>query len=118
MPRYTPPVTASLRRLYCAWIAILVVLPVSASAADNSDTQGWVEYQYRTQIRDRLQGSWGLGYRDLISTADGISEWSLEFRYTAQRSRDTVLDEFATTDHVLDLRIRTTLRIRDLGTPW
>ena len=41
--------------------------------------------------------------------------WTFELRYTAQRSRDTVTDSFSTTDHIIDLRIRTTLRIQDLG---
>ena len=243
-------------------LMILVALPLAAEEGNHSDAQGWIEYQYRTRIRDKLQGSWGLGYRELISGEGQLSDWSrlhlrgfliyshsprllfeaglggyysfqepqpdrfelrtwqgailrrpeiklagrefalqhrlrleqrfvqvsgsgetdfglrlryrlavfvplnnpsieaktfylplagewfydigdetneffaaqarvttglgyvfgdnwaLELRYTAQRSRDTVLDRFTTTDHILDLRIRTTLRFRDLGTPW
>ena len=53
----------------------------------------------------------GLGY--VLS-----QHWGLEFRYTAQKSRDTVLDEFSTTDHILDFRIRSAVRIRDINTPW
>lgn len=44
--------------------------------------------------------------------------WSLEFRYTLQKARDTTVNRFSTTDHIFDLRIRTTLRIRNLSTPW
>ena len=44
--------------------------------------------------------------------------WAVELRYTGQRTRDTLTDTFETTDHILDLRIRTTLRIRDLSMPW
>ncbi len=253
------------RRFLATWvvtIAILAVLPARADETDRSDTQGWIEYQYRQRINDKLQGSWSLGYRELISAADRLSEWSrshlrgdivysysehfsfeaglggyytsvkelgnlfefrtwqgtlvrwplvkmpkrqfalrhrlrleqrwldesgtsgtefglrlryrlgtgiplnsstieaktlylplggelfydigdetaellatrvrlgtglgyvlsdnwaLEFRYMVQRSRDTILDQFTITDHIIDLRIRTTLRIRDLGTPW
>ena len=56
----------------------------------------------------RLRLTVGLGY--VIS-----GNWTLELRYTAQKSRDTVLDRFTTTDHIFDLRVRTALRIRDLG---
>lgn len=56
----------------------------------------------------RVRLSTGLGY--VLS-----KNWTLEFRYTAQRSRDTVVDRFTTTDHIFDFRIRTTVRIRDLG---
>lgn len=245
-----------------ATISILVAMPVQADGTDRSDTLGWIEYQYRQQVRDNLRGSLGLGYRELISTEDRLSAWSrthlrgdivysrsprlsfevglggyytsqeqrgnlfeirtwlgaralwpemrstkrrfslrhllrfeqrwldrsgesgtefglrlryrigvgiplnssvigaktlylplggeifydigdetaeflaarvrlgtglgyvfgdnwaLEFRYMAQRSRDTILNQFTITDHIFDLRIRTTLRIRDLGTPW
>ena len=44
--------------------------------------------------------------------------WTLEFRYTAQKSRDMVLHRFSTTDHIFDLRIRTSVRIRDMSLPW
>ena len=56
----------------------------------------------------RLRLSTGLGY--VIN-----KNWTLEFRYTAQKSRDNVEDRFDTTDHIFDLRVRTTVRIRDLG---
>jgi hypothetical protein len=56
----------------------------------------------------RLRLSTGLGY--VLS-----NNWTLEFRYTAQKSRDTVEDRFTTTDHIFDFRLRTTIRIRDLG---
>lgn len=55
----------------------------------------------------RLRLTAGLGY--VIS-----GNWTLELRYTAQKSRDTVLDRFTTTDHIFDLRIRTAVRIRDM----
>ncbi len=55
----------------------------------------------------RLRLTAGLGY--VFS-----KNWTLEFRYTAQKSRDTVTGSFATNDHILDLRIRTAVRIRDL----
>ncbi len=44
--------------------------------------------------------------------------WELELRYTVQRARDTALEQFTTTDHILDFRIRTNLRLRDLGSLW
>ena len=262
--RYSRRVNASRFCRFCVRIALIVVLPqfpTPAAGQDSRDTQGWVEYQYRQRINDALRGSWGLGYRKLLSTEDYLSDWSrlhlrgfltyehsprisfeaglgayyglqepqsdlfelrpwqsvvvrwpefklpqrefglqhrvrfeqrwlrrsgadtefgtrlryrlttgiplnsptievrtlylplgaewfhdigddtseffaararssaglayvlsdnwsLEFRYTAQRSHDTILNRFTTTDHIFDLRIRTTLRLRDLGTPW
>ena len=59
---------------------------------------------------ERLRLTVGLGY--VLSR-----NWTLEFRYTAQQARDTVLDRFTTTDHIFDLRIRTAVRIRDLIRP-
>ena len=59
----------------------------------------------------RARATAGLGY--VMSDS-----WSLEFRYTAQRSHDTILNRFKTTDHIFDLRIRTTIRFRDLGRLW
>jgi len=56
---------------------------------------------------ERLRLTVGLGY--VLS-----SNWTLEFRYTAQKARDTVLDRFTTTDHIFDLRIRTAVPLRDL----
>lgn len=56
---------------------------------------------------ERLRLTVGLGY--VLS-----SNWTLEFRYTAQKSKDTVLDRFITTDHIFDLRIRTAVPLRDL----
>jgi hypothetical protein len=41
-------------------------------------------------------------------------KWRLEFRYTAQKSRDTVESRFETTDHILDLRLRTAVPLRNL----
>jgi hypothetical protein len=55
----------------------------------------------------RLRLTLGLGY--VLS-----DNWTLEFRYTAQKSRDTVTDRFTTTDSIFDLRIRTAARIRDM----
>ena len=43
--------------------------------------------------------------------------WTLEFRYTAQKSRDTVLDRFTTTDSIFDFRVRTAVPIKDLFRP-
>ena len=40
--------------------------------------------------------------------------WSVELRYTRQRSRDILTEEIRTTDNIFDLRIRTSIRIRDL----
>ncbi len=40
--------------------------------------------------------------------------WSVELRYTRQRSRDTLTEEIHTTDNIFDLRFRTSIRIRDL----
>ena len=40
--------------------------------------------------------------------------WSVELRYTRQRSRDTITEEIHTTDNIFDLRFRTSIRIRDL----
>ena len=40
--------------------------------------------------------------------------WSIELRYTRQRSRDTITEEIHTTDNIFDLRFRTSIRIRDL----
>ena len=56
---------------------------------------------------ERLRLSIGLGH--VLS-----DNWTLEFRYTAQKSRDTVVGRFQTTDHILDLRIRTAVRLRDM----
>jgi hypothetical protein len=56
---------------------------------------------------ERLRLSIGLGH--VLS-----NNWTLEFRYTAQKSRDTVQGRFKTTDHILDLRIRTAVRLRDM----
>ena len=56
---------------------------------------------------ERLRLTVGLGY--VLS-----SNWTLEFRYTAQKARDTVLNRFTTTDHIFDLRIRTAVPLRDL----
>lgn len=56
---------------------------------------------------ERLRLTAGLGY--VLS-----GNWTLEFRYTAQKSKDTVLDRFITTDHIFDLRIRTAVPIRDM----
>ena len=59
----------------------------------------------------RLRLTAGLGY--VLSP-----NWTLELRYTAQRSRDAVADIFVTTDHIFEFRIRTALRIRELGLFW
>lgn len=56
---------------------------------------------------ERLRLSIGVGH--VLS-----KNWTLEFRYTAQKARDTVLNRFMTTDHILDIRIRTGVRIRDM----
>ena len=40
--------------------------------------------------------------------------WSVELRYTRQRSRDTITDAVRTTDNIIDVRFRTSIRIRDL----
>lgn len=56
---------------------------------------------------ERLRLSVGIGH--VIS-----DKWTLEFRYTAQKSRDTLAGEFETTDHIFDLRIRTAVRLRDM----
>ena len=56
-----------------------------------------------------------------LTTGLGIvvsPNWTLELRYTGQRSRDAVSDTFTTTDHIFDLRIRTAVRIRELGLFW
>ncbi len=248
--------------LVLAAVTAALLAPSTAAAEDVTDTQGWVEYQYRQRLDDRLRWSWGLGYRELLDSDDRLAEWSrihlraqlthaanawldfdvgiggyysfqepvedlrelrtwqsaaavwptfrlfgrqvdvrhrirleqrwlnptgnagtefamrlryriatevplndttvddrtlylplgvegfsdfgddtpelfgtrmritaglgwvasnnwsFELRYTAQRSRDTILDRFSTTDHIIDLRIRTTIRIQDLGAPW
>ncbi|MCZ6739594.1 MAG: hypothetical protein O7C01_07460 [Actinobacteria bacterium] len=44
--------------------------------------------------------------------------WTWELRYTGQKSRNTVSGEFQRTDHIFDVRIRTAMRIRDLGRDW
>lgn len=40
--------------------------------------------------------------------------WTLEFLYTAQKSRDTSAGELETTDDILDLRIRTAIPLREM----
>ena len=40
--------------------------------------------------------------------------WSVELRYTRQRSRDTITDDVHTTDNIIEMRFRTSIRIRDL----
>ncbi len=59
----------------------------------------------------RLRLTTGLGY--VLSP-----NWTLELRYTVQRSRDKVSNVFTTTDHIFDFRVRTALRIRELGLFW
>ena len=59
----------------------------------------------------RLRLSLGVGY-------EFNEDWRLEVRYTAQKSRDTITDVFSTTDHILDVRLRTSHRIRDLVRFW
>lgn len=56
---------------------------------------------------ERLRLSIGVGH--VIS-----DKWTLEFRYTAQQSRDTVAGRFETTDHIFDLRIRSGVPVRSL----
>jgi hypothetical protein len=215
--------------VFAAW-QLATGLPAVGQQIEESDTQVWVQYEYQHRIKEKLRGSWDLGYRELVSTEDILGDWSrvhmrgafelrtwqgaivfwpmttlvgreldlrhrfrleqrwidqkgtgetdfswrfryrlatfiplnkrviedkawylplmgeafsdlgsdtseffaarlrltaglgyvfsknwtLEFRYTAQKSRDTVTDSFATNDHILDLRIRTAVRIRDL----
>ena len=59
----------------------------------------------------RIRLTAGLGY--VVSP-----NWTLELRYTGQRSRDSVAGVFTTTDHIFDFRVRTALRIRELGVFW
>ena len=58
----------------------------------------------------RLRLSAGVGH--VLS-----DNWTLEFRYTAQKSRGTVLDRFTTTDNIFDLRVRTAVPIKNLFRP-
>jgi hypothetical protein len=58
-------------------------------------------------------------FAETISLSAGIGyvlseQWTLDLRYTRQGSRDTVLDRFETTDHVIELSVQTTIRIEDL----
>jgi hypothetical protein len=62
-------------------------------------------------IADTLRVTTGLGY------VKG-DNWTYELRYTGQKSRNTVSGEFEKTDHILDLRIRTSIRLRELGRNW
>ena len=62
-------------------------------------------------IADTLRVTTGLGY------VKG-DNWTYELRYTGQKSRNTVSGEFERTDHILDLRIRTSIKLRDLGSNW
>lgn len=41
-------------------------------------------------------------------------KWTIDLRYTRQASRDTVVDEFDTTGHVINLTVRTSILIKDL----
>jgi hypothetical protein len=41
-------------------------------------------------------------------------KWTIDLRYTRQSSRETILDEFDTTGHIIDLSVRTSIRIKDL----
>jgi hypothetical protein len=58
-------------------------------------------------ISDRSRFSIGLGW---LTT----KQWMLETLYTVQNNRDTAASsDFTLTDHIIELRIKTTVRIRD-----
>jgi len=56
---------------------------------------------------ERARATVGLGY--VLSQT-----WSFELRYTRQSSRSTRTAEYRSTDNIIDLRFRTSIRIRDL----
>jgi len=65
------------------WLAAVIItlllfsgVNASAQETEESDVQAWFQYEYRHAISPRLRGSWGLGYRELVSTEDVLGEWS------------------------------------------
>ena len=57
-------------------------------------------------VSDRNRFSIGLGW--LTTT-----KWTLELRYSSQENRDTATGNFRLTDEIVEIRVKTTLRIRD-----
>jgi hypothetical protein len=41
-------------------------------------------------------------------------KWTIDLRYTRQASRDTVVDGFDTSSHIINFTVRTSIRIKDL----
>jgi len=53
-----------------------------------------------------------------LGFAVGVSLAALPVWAQDLEESDTVADIFTTTDHIFDLRVRTSLRIRELGLLW
>ena len=60
---------------FASWVFV-TSLPAVAQEIEESDTQVWLQYQQQYGIREKLRGSWDLGYRELVSTEDSLGEWS------------------------------------------
>ncbi len=50
------------------------LLPVSA-AADSSNTQFWLGYDYRQKINDKTRGLWNLRYEELVDKDQWFGDW-------------------------------------------
>jgi len=55
---------------------VFATSPIAAQEVEESDVQAWFQYQYQHRVSESIRGSWGLGYRDLISTEDELADWS------------------------------------------
>jgi hypothetical protein len=66
----------SLFRIGLVTALLFSAVPASPQETHESDVQGWIQYEYRRGISDKLRGSWDLGYRELLSTEDVLGEWS------------------------------------------
>lgn len=60
---------------FAAWVFVTAVSAV-AQEIEESDVQAWFQYEFQHRLRDKLRGSWDLGYRELVSTEDTLGDWS------------------------------------------
>ena len=97
--RYRLATTYPINRYSLEPGAFYAPLSVELFATPGEDTQELFSEQARVTA--------GLGY--VLNKT-----WSVELRYTRQRSRDTITDDVRTTDNIIELRFRTSIRIRDL----
>ena len=60
---------------FAAWVSVTAI-SAAAQEIEESDVQAWFQYEFQYRLRERLRGSWDLGYRELVSTEDTLGEWS------------------------------------------